>query len=139
MKILFVFLLGLISVKAFTQDSWKVCLDKKTFLKTSVEDAEKNVIKLTAVNLQKTKTFLVSYKAANPKKGWERTIVIYDEKDQELKKQAGQKLSLTISELKSLLQKSKTLKIYTISLPIDPKLKAQVRVRRVHLCTLVLQ
>lgn len=139
MKILFVFLLGLVSVRAFTQDSWKICLDKKTFLRSSVEDAEKNVIKLTAANLQRMKTLLVSYKAANPKKGWERTIIIYDEKDQELKKQAGPELSLTISELKSLLRKSKTLEIYTISLPADPKLKAQVRVRRVHLCTLVLQ
>jgi hypothetical protein len=139
MKILFAFLLSLMTTTAFTQDNWKASLDKKALLNTSLEDAEKNVVKITVHDLQRSKSFILSYKAATAQKGWERTIVIYDEKDRELKKQPGQKLSVRTSELKSLFQQSKTLKIYTINLPTDPKLKAQVRVRRVHLCTLILQ
>ena len=121
------------------QDSWKVCLDKKVLLNTSTEDAEKNVIKISFTNLKKAKTFLVSYKEAEPQKTWERTITIYDEKDNEVKKQTGKKLTLNTSELITLLDKYKTIKVYTINSPTDPKMKAQVRLRRVHLCTLVLQ
>ena len=121
------------------QDSWKVCLDKKVLLKASTEDAEKNVIKISSNNLIKTKTFVVSYKEASSQKGWERTLTAYDEKDNELKKQTGKKFTLKTSELKTLLGQYKTIKIYTINSPTDPKMKSQVRLRRVHLCTLVLQ
>jgi len=137
MKILLAFLLSFVSITVFAQDSWKLCLDRKTLLKTSAENEEENVVKLSSSDLQKGRNFVLTYKEADPKNGWERTIAVYDEKDRELKKQSGKKLSLKASELKSLFQKSKIIKIYTISLPTDPKLKAQVRVRRVHLCTLI--
>jgi hypothetical protein len=139
MKMLFTFLLSFISIAAFTQDSWKLCLDKKLLLKSSVEDEEKNSVKLSPSALQKSKSFSVDYKAASPQAGWQRSILIFDEKDKELKKQSGNTLTLKASDLKKLFQESKKLKIYTISLPTDPKLRAQVRVRRVHLCTLILQ
>jgi hypothetical protein len=139
MKILFAFLLSFIGTFAIAQDSWKVCLDKRVLLNTSTEDAEKNVIKISSADLKKSKSFIVSFKEAAPQKGWERSITVYDEKDNELKKQSGKNLSLKISELKTWLQKSSTIKIYTINFPTDPKMKAQVRLRRVHLCTLVLQ
>jgi hypothetical protein len=139
MKIIFAFLLSLICVSAVAQDSWKVCLDKKVFLNTSNEDAEKNVIKISAAALQKAKTFIVNYNEATSQKGWQRTMIAYDEKDNELKKQTGKKFTLKASELKTLLGKYKTVKIYTINSPTDPKMKSQVRLRRVHLCTLSLQ
>lgn len=124
---------------AIAQDSWKVCLDKKILLSTSIEDAEKNVIKLFFSDLKKRKIFTVNYNEVTHQKGWERTITAYDEKDNELKKQTGKKFSLKTSELKILLDKYKTVKIYTINFPTDPKMKSQVRLRRVHLCTLALQ
>ena len=46
MKFLFVFLLSFITISVVAQDSWKICLDKKILLKTSTEDAEKNVVKI---------------------------------------------------------------------------------------------
>jgi hypothetical protein len=139
MKMFFAFLLSFIGTTVIAQDSWKVCLDKKVLLNTSTEDAEKNAIKISSAGLKKSKTFVVSYKENSPQKGWERTITVYDEKENELKKQTGKKLTLKTSELKPLLDKYKTLKIYTINFPTDPKMKAQVRLRRVHLCTLVLR
>jgi hypothetical protein len=139
MKMLFTFLISFIGMSVIAQDSWKVCLDKKVLLNTSTEDAEKNVTKISSADLRKSKTFAVSYKETSPQKGWERTITVYDEKDNELKRQTGKKLTLKASELKTLLDKYKTIKIYTINFPTDPKMKAQVRLRRVHLCTLVLQ
>jgi hypothetical protein len=139
MKILFAFLLSFIGISAIAQDSWKVCLDKKVLLNTSNEDAEKNVVKIASANLKKAKSFIVNYNEAVPQKGWERTMIAYDDKDNELKKQTAKKFTLKASELKTLLDKYKTIKIYTISSPTDPKMKSQVRLRRVHLCTLVLQ
>ena len=139
MKILYALLLSFTSISAIAQDSWKVCLDKKVLLSTPLEDAEKNVIKISSADLKKAKTFILSYKEAAPQKDWERTITTYDEKDNELKKQTGKKFVLKIAEFKALLEKYKIIKIYTINSPTDPKLKSQVRLRRVHLCTLVLQ
>lgn len=138
MKILLAFLLSFVSLTVFAQDSWKLCLNGKTLLNTSSENEEKNVVKLSSSDVQKGRKFMLTYTEADPKKGWERTIAVYDEKDRELKKQSGKKFSLRSSELKKLFQQSTVLKIYTISLPKDPELKARVRVRRVHLCTLIL-
>ena len=139
MKVLFAFLLSFAGSLAIAQDSWKVCLDKKVLLSTSSEDAEKNVIALSTSDLKKNKSFVLSYKESSAQKGWERSISIYSEKDEELQKQKGKKFILKTSELKKLFQKSTALKIYTTYLPTDPKMKSQIRVRRVHLCTLVLQ
>jgi len=139
MRFLLVFLLSFITVSVVAQDSWKVSFDKKILLKTSTEDAEKNVLKVSSADSKKAKIFTVSYIESSPQKGWERTITAYDDKDNELKKQKGKTFTIKTSELKALLLKYKTVKIYTINSPIDPKMKSQVRLRRVHLCTLVLQ
>jgi hypothetical protein len=139
MKIFFAFLLSFVGISAIAQDSWKVCLDKKVLLNTSTEDVEKNVIKLSSAGLNKSKTFIVSYNEATPQKGWERTITAYDGKDNELRKQTGKKFTIKTPELKTLLDKYETIKIYTVNSPTDPKMKSQVRLRRVHLCTLVLR
>jgi hypothetical protein len=126
-------------MSAIAQDSWKVCLDKKVLLNTSTENEEKNVIKISSSDLKNAKTFVVNYTKASLQKGWERTILLFDEKDNKLRTQRGKKFTLKASGLKALLDKYKTIKVYTINAPTDPKLKAQVRLRRVHLCTLVLQ
>jgi len=121
------------------QDSWKVCLEKEVLLQTSKEDEQKNVITFTAADLKKSKTLQINYKQVASDKGWERTLSIYDVNDQELKTVKGNKLSLKSSGLRSLLEQHKTIKFYTLYSPTDPKMKAMVRLRRVHLCTLVLQ
>lgn len=139
MKTLFAFLLTLFGIAAIAQDSWKVCLNKKVLLNASVEDEKKNVVSIPIADLNTTKLFTLGYKESSSQKGWQRTILIYNEKDNELKKQKGKKLTLKTWELKSLVNKYKTLKIYTINSPTDPKLKARVRIRRVHLCTLIFQ
>jgi hypothetical protein len=138
MKILFAFLLGWFAT-AVQQDSWKLCLDKKQLLKTSAEDEQKNVITLTSAQLKKSKQLQLVYSQAAPDKAWERTISLYDTNDQELTTQKGNKFTIKTSSLASLLQQHKTIKFYTLYSPTDPKMKAMVRLRRVHLCTLVLQ
>jgi hypothetical protein len=139
MKFAFAFLLSCIVFSAIAQDTWKACLDKKVLLNTSNEDEKQNILKISAADLSKNKNFTVNYTESPPQKGWERTIRLYGEKDHELKKQNGKKLSLKTSQLKALFNQYKTVKIYTLNSPTDPKLKERVRIRRVHLCTLILQ
>jgi len=138
MKLLFAFLLSLTGAMA-KQDSWKVCLDKKVLLQTSKEDEQVNVSTVTAAELKKSKKLEIYYKQVAPDKAWERTLSIYDTNDQELQTVKGNKLSLKSAALLSLLEHHKTIKFYTLYSPTDPKMKMMVRLRRVHLCTLVLQ
>jgi hypothetical protein len=139
MKIFFAFLLSLIGTLALAQDSWKICLDKKTLLKTSTEDEKKNFVEISSTDLKKAKALIINYNEPSQQKGWERTISVYNVDDQELKIQTGKKLSLKVAELKNLLNQYKEIKIYTLNSPTDPKMKMQVRLRRIHLCTLVLK
>jgi len=139
MKMLLAFLLSLIGTAAISQDSWKICLDKKTLLTALAEDEQKNRVIISPGDLKKSKNLVVTYKEPSQQKGWERTLFVFNEDDKELKTQMGKKLSLKVSDLKDWLNQNKEVKIYTLNSPIDPKMKAQVRLRRVHLCTLVLQ
>lgn len=139
MKFLFFILLSFTGISLFAQDNWTVGLDAKTLLSASAENAEKNVVRVSESELKNYKCLVVNYKEKEVKKDWERTIAIYDEKDSEVLKQTGSRLTIKANELAKLLQSSNTLKIYTTAVPNDPALRERIRIRRVHLCTLVLQ
>jgi hypothetical protein len=137
---LFLLMLGLsLTLNVFAQDSWVVSYGGKTVLKSSTEDAEKNIVAIHPADLKKKKELSILYTEKEKQKGWERFIAAFDENDTEMKKVKGNKMKLDTSSLQALFKKTKTIKLYTWSLPTDPKLKASVRIRRVHLCTLNLQ
>lgn len=125
------------SLKA--QAVWSVKLNGKEVLNTSTEDEEKNTVGIKKSDLKKGKNLVLVYKEGETKPGWERSIIAYDSKDKELSRQKGSRFQLSDVTLQSFFKKSKTIKIYTIALPTDPKLMAAVRVRRVHLCKLVVK
>lgn len=139
MKPFLVLLLSLTGFSVFAQNSWKVSLDKRTLLNTSEENEKKNTIKISQADLKKYKNFILNYTEKEPQKGWRRTISFYDDNNNELSKQTGNRFTIKSGTLKNLFQTSKIIKVYTVSLPTDPNLAAQVRVRRVHLCTLALE
>ena len=120
------------------QDSWKIVLNGKVLLKTATEDAEKNRIKVHKKDLKKKSHMSVVFTEAEHTKGWERFITVFDTRDRELLQQKGAQFNISNAGLLALFKKSDTLSVYTWSLPTDPKQKALVRVRRVHLCTLEL-
>ena len=139
MKWFLLLMMGLIIQTSEAQDKWIVHVNKKAVLEATEESVENNRVRLKAAELKKTNNFVLTY-FENPKqKGWTRSIMIFDSTDKELKRIKGTKLSLTNSNLLSLLKKHKSILIYTWSIPDDPALKARIRVRRVHLCTLVLE
>jgi hypothetical protein len=135
--LLFLFLVCASGDPALAQDSWKVSLNGKRVLATSTEDREKNIIKLSPSALKKKGDLLVSFTENPRQKNWERFMAAVDENGNDVCKQHGNSLKIKSQTLQTLLQKSKTLQLYTWSLPKDPKLRASVRVRRIHLCTLV--
>lgn len=122
---------------AMGQGTWKVTLNGKTLLNASVENTDKNIIMVSSADLKKKGDFIITYTEKTKVDKWQRTISAYNEKDIELQKQTGNRFKIKNSTLQSLLKGAKTIQFYTISLPTDPKLQAAVRVRRVHLCTVV--
>ena len=129
----------LFSSAAFTQDTWKVSHNGKLKLESSEESTEKNIVEIKSADFSKKSFLQIAYKESTPQKDWKREIMIYDPSDNELSRQKGSRLKIQNSSLRNLFKKSKTLMVYTMALPSDPAQAALVRVRRVHLCTLVLK
>lgn len=123
---------------AAAQSSWKLYLDKNVLLNATEENRDKNVVSLSSGSLKKAKSISLHYGEAGENKDWQRTIMLYDAQDKALRTFKGNRFSMPATALQKLLAQSKSVYVYTMSLPKDPKLAATVRVRRVHLCTLVL-
>ena len=122
---------------SLAQDSWKVSLNEKAIFSASTENEEKNIVKIKSSDLKKKKEFVLIYTEKPKKTDWIRSIMIVGENDHELLREENSKIKIKNAALDSLFAKSKILKLYTISLPKDPAKRATVRVRRVHLCTLM--
>jgi hypothetical protein len=139
-----VLLLGLISIVALTmhaQDSWTIKLNNKTIITAKAEDEDANVKTIMRSELSKPGSLQVLYKQAQPKPGWRRSILLFDENDVELSRidSLTAKSKISSATLKKGFADKKEIRIYTISLPTDPNLAAAIRVRRVHLGTLKLR
>lgn len=118
-------------------DSWKVVHNGKTRLRAVAENEEKNMVRIKKTDLAKSGFLSVAYTEAVKQKGWVRTFRLYSENDEEVEKYSGLLLKLPNARLRALAAKNKSIKLYTLSLPADPGKAAVVRVRRVHLCTIV--
>ncbi len=139
MKLFYLFLASFfISLSTLAQPGWKVMLNGKTVLNTTVEDEAKNTVRIKKADLKKKKGLFLIY-TEETKKNWEREMVLFDENDRELTRRKGTQLTISNAALQSFFKNSKKLGIYTLAFPADPKLKAAIRIRRVHLCTLILE
>jgi len=130
---LFVFML--FSAAAYSQ-SWKITAKGKTLLKANTENEAANKIAVKTSSLNKKGLNLCYTEGPKKQKDWERIIAVYDSSGKELKEQTGKSIQISRDSLRSYLKNSSIVKIYTWSLPTDPKLKALVRVRRIHLATI---
>jgi hypothetical protein len=136
MKIIFTLLMSLLLTSAFAQQSWKAVVNGKTVLTAQEENEAQNVVRLSRADIRKKKPFSLTYTVLESK-DWQRTIAAYDEEDNELLKQTGKNFTLTSASVQKLFKKSKKVRIFTWSLPDDPALRQTIRIRRLHLCTLV--
>lgn len=90
MKFFIFLILSLSFISTSAQDSWKVMHNGKTILTTDVESVEKNTIEIKASELKKKSHLYISYKEAVKQKDWKRSIIIFDEKDNQLYKKKTQ-------------------------------------------------
>ena len=128
----------------FAQDgvSWSIIHNKKKLFSATEENTEKNIISVNLSDLKSTGNFIISYSQTISDHGrneWIRTIGLFNDVDKELYRKNTSTVKLPDIQLKKMLRENKTIKIYTWSIPKDPKEAARVRIRRVHLCTIELK
>ncbi|MGC4037850.1 MAG: hypothetical protein QM764_17945 [Chitinophagaceae bacterium] len=143
-SIFLIFVISAISLSVYAQQhrTWAVLHDKTKMLWASEENEQANVISLHSSIFKSNSFFYFSFNDdinKNDRSNWVRTIGLFTESDSELIRKKGDSLKLSDNSLKKLLFKNKTIKVYTWALPKDPKEAARVRVRRVHLCTIMLK
>jgi hypothetical protein len=135
-------LISCMSLSAQQEITWTIFHDKTKLFSSSIENEEQNNLVVNIADLKSGKNFIISYSdaAAADKKGqWKRTIGIYNSVDKELCRTDSEIVRIPDAQLKKMLQENKTIRVYTWSLPKDSKEAARVRIRRVHLCTIMLK
>jgi hypothetical protein len=128
--------------------SWTVRLGDKVIASFEGEDKEKNVVKLTIEQILKKKRFSVGYITPRDEKEWIRTFMINDSTGSGISipktspaKWRGKDVRFTTqsNDLAAALSQHKKIMIYFTSIPSDPAKAALVRVRPVHICTIILE
>ncbi len=132
-------MLGFSAFSMKAQDSWVVYLNKVQVLQSTQESPEKNIVSINEEDLKNKQVFTLTYFDREKQKDWSRFIMLNNSEDHEIRRLKSNRLRYTNQDLLKLLQKYKTIHIYTWALPDDPALRKRIRVRRVHLCTLVLE
>lgn len=133
-----------LSLHSFSQDGvhWQIRHNKKQIFSAIEENPDSNKITVSPTGFTTKGYFTISFIEENTsvtKVKWIRTIALYDESDNELYKKASASVKIPDTLMKKLLTKNKTIRIFTWSLPKDPAEAARIRIRRVHLCTIVLR
>lgn len=116
------------------QEGWKIHHNGRLKLSAN-QEADSNKFSLKKADLKKTGSLMILVKEQKKQKDWIRTILIVDDKDNEVLRHAGDLFKIGNSKLNSLSKKSTGFSIYSVSLPADPKKAALVRVRRIHLAS----
>ena len=142
-RIFLISLIILIAPFARAQESasWKVYLGKKNILTGTAEDTSKNFISLKKADLTNNSRFKVEY--IEPKnsatKGWVRTIALMDSTSAVVaQRDSSNALEFYNKDVLRILWSRKKVSFYTWAAPADPAMAAAIRIRRQHLCTIVL-
>lgn len=139
MKKLLLIPLFFITLLAAAQDRWTVKLNNKTLVNTTTENEKTNSKTVRPAEWKQQGYLEVVYKEAGTKKEWRRSIFFCDENDNELiRKDDVTRVKIPVATLKKTFAGKTKINIFTTVAPTDPDLAARVRIRRVHLCTLVL-
>lgn len=129
------------------QLAWKVKLGSKVVLQTKGENENKNKVQIKFLNTDRKSNLVFSYHPATDEKAWVRTLMVDDSsgagiigspEDVAVKKTKTE-ICFTISnkQLREIKKTHHFIKIYYTSIPSDPAKAALVRVRKVHVCTII--
>jgi hypothetical protein len=138
MKILITLLLGMASIASVSaQDSLLIKHNGRViFNNLSSDDSLRNTFVLDRGDL-KDDYLLLTFNPREKPAGWTRTISVNDDRDRVIFQKESNGISIPGVVLKQWSKKLDAIKIYTWSQPNDAKTKSSIRIRRVHLCTLV--
>jgi len=139
MKGLLLFLLTFSIVHAGAQGRWTVTHNGNERLAATGEDTLANRIVLNYGDLKKCGALVVNYAETPERTDWKRTIILIDAAQNELAKATHNTLKISNRTLRSRTRNMKRLAVYTWAVPADPAVAAAVRVRRVHLCTFIIE
>ncbi len=122
------------------KNTWKIYHNNKLLINTGEESEEKNVCAITKTQLDKKGSLMVIYEEGKPDIEWKRTIAFLDDKSNIIfEKNEVSKIQVPNAELKKFFKGKVRIKIYTWAIPKDPAKAALVRIRRIHLCTLLMK
>lgn len=126
------------SITAAAKPGWQVFVNKQLILQSNTEDPDANSKMVKASDLFTNNGLQIIYTEA-PDAKLNRSYVIMDVNRRELFRTENTKQPIGGAELKKAIGDQSTIVIYTVAIPSDPAIAATVRVRPVHLCTLILQ
>jgi hypothetical protein len=117
--------------------SWKIKINNKLVLSTSVESETRNIRNISALEWKKNGVLEIIYTDTDTK-DWIRSFLFFDDQENPLLTlDSVNTARVPLTELRTLSSGKKTIKIYTVVRPTDPDIA--IRIRRIHLCTLRLQ
>lgn len=127
---------GLVST---AQLNWNISYQKKDMLKKVTENPAKNLVNIPKKSLKKSGSFIISFN--NPDTAYNYTLMVDDDNHSGIKSWDNMIKSVTIttSELSSIFQNNTKIHFYYTAIPKDPAKAAVVRMRPVHVCTLILK
>ncbi|MBI5370928.1 MAG: hypothetical protein HZA79_02750 [Sphingobacteriales bacterium] len=127
------------SAALFGQQRWTVSHQKKTILKNVGEDEKKNIIQVKKAALSLPGCLTISFKINDGTVN--RTLMADDSSRVGLKSWENVKKTISIknADLKKLFNGQHKLLLYFTEIPKDPSKAAVVRMRPIHICTLILK
>ncbi len=136
-KIFLLSLLASVTLFASAQTSSSITYLGKKVLKNATENPEKNIIKIQRKSLNKPGNFIISFN--NYDTAYKRTVMVDDANRQGIKnfEEINKPLTISNKELKKLLTGRNKIVIYYSKIPSDPSKAAIVRMRPIHICTVI--
>lgn len=125
------------SINSTAKPGWEVFVNKQLILQSNTEDPAVNSRIVKAADLFNTNLQIIY--TETPDAQLNRSYIIMDNNRRELFRTENSKQPINGAALKKAAGGETTLVIYTLAIPSDPALAATIRVRPVHLCTLILQ
>ena len=121
--------------------SWKIVMNKKAVMHTGVEDTITNILRIKKSELANNGVFRIEFTPSknDANRPWVRKMAMLDTNAQAVVQlDSSNMLQLYNKDLLKVLWNRKKIIAYTWTAPSDPAMAAAIRIRRTHLCTIVL-
>lgn len=121
------------------QTKWNISCTGKSVLKNVTEDPAKNIVTIKRSSLNKKGNLTISFASTDPESI--RTIMSDDSARSGIKswEKVTKPVTITNAALKKLVTGHSRIEFYYTAIPSDPAKAALVRVRPIHMFTLIVE